>query len=116
MRTRQSSTLGTLCYLLAGLLMWGIQFTFVYVVHTLMCRFGAPPSLVSGLVLAITGVAVLVVLAFLVWQKPTARLLGLPADVEDRATYDFIARLMAVLGMAAVIWTGLTAFLLSACA
>lgn len=111
--SREPSAVGTLVYLMAGLIVWGVQFTAVYGGHVLLCLGSAVLPVVF--VLAATLLAVAALAAFLLWQDRAAALLGV-GNGDWRASCDRIARIIAVLSVVAVIWSGLTVFFLESCA
>ena len=109
------STVGTLVYILFGLIMWALQFTVLYGGHTLVCSQGGTPATGDWLVYSASIVPGAIVLAFLVAQSAFARVLGLTGDMEDRRIYDRFAWFVALLSWFAIIWTGSTALVLMAC-
>ncbi len=57
MRGRQTASFwGTLVYILAGPILWAVQFTLIYAGHTAACLPGAPRSLAIPLVAVPTAV------------------------------------------------------------
>jgi hypothetical protein len=109
------STLGTLVYILFGLIVWAAQLTLVYLGHTLACRLGWPLQAADVLVLGGSIALAAIVIAFLAAPAPVARRLGLPPGMEDRRVYDRFARAIALLAAVAILWTGATALLVAAC-
>lgn len=104
---------GTLVYLMAGPIAWGLHFTLVYGIHVLLCL--SAPGLVATIVVGVTVLAVAAVAAFLLRQRSAAALLGL-GDSEWRAGGDRIARAAAWLSIVAVAWSGTAALVVDACA
>jgi hypothetical protein len=109
------STLGTLVYILFGLIAWAVQLTLVYAGHTLACRLGWQAATADALVLGVSVVPAVAVVAFLAAPAPFARWLGLHPGMDDRRVYDRFARAVAVLATVAILWTGATALLVTAC-
>ncbi|WP_265518670.1 hypothetical protein [Nitratireductor luteus] len=109
--TRKPSTTGTLVYLMFGLLVWAAHLTIVYGGHTLLCALGFPPEAASWLVIAATAGAMLVVVCFLTWRKPWARMTSLPPD----RTIDLIARLIAILSLVDILWAGAAIAFVTSC-
>jgi hypothetical protein len=114
-RQHQASAVGTLTYILFGLILWGLQLSAVYGGHTLICTSGLAGSLSQVMVLAVTAVAALVLFAFLIGQHAAARLFGLRDDTAGRRTYDRLSRIIGMLAMVAIIWTGGTALVVASC-
>lgn len=109
------STVGTLLYILAGLLAWALQFTAVYGGHTLVCALGASPALASAMVIVVTAATAVALALFLLMQDRSAWFFGLHEDTAGRASYDTISRLVGFLSLVAILWTGATVFVLNSC-
>jgi hypothetical protein len=112
---REPSTVGTLVFLMWGLIVWGLQFTATYVAHTLFCALGAPASATDILAAGLTVVAVVLILPLLLAPARTGRFAGLRGE-PDHAHLLTIARVIALLSAVAVVWTGVTAAFVEACA
>jgi hypothetical protein len=114
-RARRPSTVGTLVYLVLGLIVWAIQLTAIYMAHTLVCTIGAPASIASTFVFVLSAaIAIALVVALLNGDK-VAVALGVAADARGRTTYDAIFRLIAVLSIIAIVWSGATALIVTSC-
>jgi hypothetical protein len=113
--TASPSTVGTLTYIMFGLLLWVLQLTVIYGGHVLVCSRSAPAELAGWIVYGATAVAALLLLGFVVWQSRAARLLGLTSAMADRRTYDRIALMIGALSGIAILWTGATAIVVTAC-
>lgn len=111
---REPSTVGTLVFLMWGLIVWGLQFTATYVAHTLFCALGATSAATGILTAGLTVLAVILILPPLVAPARTGRLVGLREP--DHSHLLTIARLIALLSAVAAVWTGMTVGLVEACA
>ncbi len=109
------STVGTLVYILFGPILWALQLAVIYGGHTLACSQGGTPATGEWLVYAASIVPGVVVLAFLVVQSPFARMMGLTRAMEDRKAYDRIAWVTALLSEFGIVWSGVTALVVTAC-
>ncbi len=109
------STVGTLVYILFGLIVWAVQLTLVYGGHTLVCRLGWSPAWADAMVVGVSVVPAVAVVAVLAAPAPVARRLGLHPGMDDRRVYDRFARAVAALATVAILWTGATALVVSAC-
>lgn len=107
---------GTLACLLFGPILWAVQFTVVYASHTLVCSQGGSAPAGHGIVIGTSVALAAAIIAFLLLPERFARGLGLPPGMDSRSTYLRIARVGAVLGLVAIVWTGLTAVIVDACA
>ena len=114
MRAHEPSTLGTLAFILWGLIAWGLQFTTVYIGHTLLCALGAPPGMTDAAVAVLTAIAVIAILPVAAAPARAAALVGLKPD-EDTLHLIVIARAVALLSIVAALWTGATAIFIQAC-
>jgi ABC-type Co2+ transport system permease subunit len=112
----EPSTLGTLAFILWGLIVWGLQFTAVYVGHTWLCALGASAAATGLLTALLTVLAVALILPVAVMPDRMAKTVGLrPAD-SNAAHIIVIARAVALLSIVAALWTGSTAVFLDPCA
>jgi hypothetical protein len=107
--------MGTLTYIMFGLLLWVFQLTVIYGGHVLICSRGGPAELAVWTVYGATAVAALLLLGFIVWQGGVAPMLGLTSAMADRRAYDRIALVIGALSGIAILWTGATAIVVAAC-
>jgi hypothetical protein len=117
-KTNDPSTLGTLVFLLWGLIVWGLQFTALYVLHTWFCALGAPGSatvVVSGALTAIA-VALIAPVALAPASAGRMRPVGLRRDDSDGRHLVLIARVVGILAIVAALWSGATVAFVQACA
>ncbi|WP_018409175.1 hypothetical protein [Methylocystis rosea] len=108
-----------IAFLLAGPIVWGLHFLFVYGGHTLMCVLGwsSEPQIIRASVIAAGGVA-LALLVFLAraarrWRRSVVESDGdaaLSAEFQMRATL-----LLILLSSAGVLWSTLAAFFIAPC-
>ena len=112
---RHSSLAGMSIYLLFGLVLWALQLAIVYAGHSLFCAQRIDEAVFFAVHLSATFLPVALLVLFLVGQRRIARWFSLSQAKEDRCAYHRIARLCAILSLAAVIWTGMTAALLDTC-
>jgi len=105
---------GTLVYILAGPILWAVQFTLIYAGHTAACLPGAPESLAIPVVAVPTAVAALAAVVFITRHGDFARMLGAPAPPRAAALHA-IARITALLALVAVIWSGIGLALIDSC-
>lgn len=109
------STVGTLVFLLYGLLVWFAQFSAIYAAHTLACLSLAGAAVLSDvLALSATAAALLVLMLHLIWPHSVARLLGVPAETVE--SLRLAAQAMSALAGIAVLWSGAAILLVDACA
>lgn len=109
------STIGTLVFILWGLIVWGLQLTSVYVGHTWFCALGSPTSATAILSAALTLLAIAAILPVLLAPAWSAAFAGLREDRQDDRHLMAAARIIAVLSFIAAIWTGATAIFVQAC-
>lgn len=109
------STVGTLVYMLFGLIVWAVQFTTIYMTHTLVCTVGAPGAIASTLVVVVSAATAIGLVFALVRTDKLAVALGVNADAAGRTTYDGVFRILAILSVIAIVWTAATAFVVMAC-
>lgn len=114
-KSRLAPAVGTLTYILFGPLLWSLQLTMVYGGHTLICTGGMPDAFGRLLVLAVSIALALVLVAFLFAHGAAARMFGLSGDTSGRLTYDRLSRLISYLALIAILWTGATALVVTAC-
>jgi len=106
---------GTLVYLLFGLIVWSVQFAAIYMVHTIVCTVGAPGIFASTAVVVASVVAVTAIVLAMANRIRLAAALRLPADAAGRARYDAMFRLIAILSIIAIAWSAAGAFIVAAC-
>lgn len=116
MRRREPSTVGTILFVLWGPLVWGLQFTAVYVGHTWICATGMGASASDVLVATATAIAVALIAPVIVMPERVGRLARLDAGEPNAAYLAAIARLLAMLSLFAALWVGAVAFFIQACA
>lgn len=108
-----------IAFLLAGPIVWGLHFLFVYGGHTLMCVLGwsREPQIIRASVILAGGVA-LALLVFLAraarrWRRYVVESDGdvaLSAEFQMRATL-----LLILLSSAGVLWSSLAAVFIAPC-
>lgn len=115
-RTRQ------VLLMLAGLIVWAIQFTLVYGVTSTLCARGWASAQFGGVgvvpvaILAVTGLSLAAVLAFLLYAlKLRSAWQANDGSGSDRFMYS-AAALVSGLSLISIAWTGLPALILPACA
>lgn len=109
------STAGAILFLLWGLLIWGAQFTAVYLGHTLACLRGGGPDASGGIVAIATAVAVVAILPLVVLPGAAANIAKLRREDEGTAQLVDIARWVGLLALVATLWTGAAMFFVRAC-
>lgn len=121
--TRGRSAFGTIIALLAGPIVWAAHLGVVYFLQSMLCAHGSAGVTVAGmgLVLAIVVLATVVALAILaiVLLAPARvnRALGAPDwRPSAMAFHTRVMIAMAWLSAFGVLWGGLAAFILPACA
>lgn len=105
---------GTLVFILLGPLAWFGQFSIVYAVHTLGCTLGAGEVLIDFIVGAVTLLVLAATVSTLLWPQRWAVLCNLSSLEWERTAQIRAARMAAVLGVFAILWTGASIFV-SAC-
>ena len=115
MRRHEPSTIGTLVFLMWGLVVWGLQFTAIYVGHTWFCALGASPMATTALATILTAVAVAAILPVALAPSRPAALAGLDRPNDDLRHLILIARAVALLSIVAALWTGAAAIVVGAC-
>lgn len=112
------STVGTLIYLLAGPLTWGLHFTVIYGAQSTLCAVGGAPDRAVALVMAIATITALALLAGIVARPDhVAAALGAgdwapPVRLFQRR----VMVLLAILSAFGIAGAGLAATFLPACA
>jgi hypothetical protein len=115
MRRREPSTIGTLVFVLWGLIVWGLQFTALYFGHTWFCALGASPGTTTALAAIITAIAVAAMLPVAWAPTRPAALAGLDRRDDDPRHLILVARAVALLSIIAALWTGAAAIVVEAC-
>ena len=115
MEVATSSTIGTLVFLLWGLIVWGLQFSASYIGHTWLCAIGAPPLASNLLVGGLAAIAVVLLLPAVFASQRLATLAGIKGDDRDRVGLHTISRAIAALSTVAALWTTAGGLLLQAC-
>jgi hypothetical protein len=111
----RASATGTLAYLLLGPLIWAVQLTLIYGGHTLLCVAESPPASPMALVAGTTAAAFLATAVALFFRTALARGFGIGPDAAGRGTLVALARLLDLLSLFAIAWSGSTIALLEAC-
>ncbi len=109
------STLGAMILIVWGLFVWLLHFSTVYIAHTLLCAQETRPTTITILALWATAFAVVVIAPVVVAPQRMAILTRLPRSNADGHHVVFIARIVAVLSLVAVLWTGATTVLVDGC-
>lgn len=97
---------------LIGPIIWAIHFTALYLTHTLVCVSLSrdAPALIPIIIGVATLLAAAPILLFLFWPRLLARLHG-DSHTFLRATL----KLLLVLSLVAIVWGGISAFMVPAC-
>lgn len=112
---RGPSTIATMLFLLWGLIVWGLQFSLVYVGHTFLCGLGGQEHASSILVGTATVFSVALIAPIVIAPVQVSRLTGLERQRPDTNAIITIARLIGALSLIAAIWTGSAALIVQAC-
>jgi hypothetical protein len=111
---RRPSTVGTLVYLLFGLIVWAAHFTIVYGAHASMCANGFSNDSIVAVILVATGLAIALLVVSL-FSRASLSALALRGRVRDEVTYWKISRLVILVSIGAVAWSGVTISIVTAC-
>jgi len=112
---------GQVLLMLAGFIAWAVQFTVIYAVTSTLCgREWAGATIlgvgsVQAIILATTLAALAVAALGLLWSLQAHRSLGEAAAAPDR----FMSQAGALIGgfsLVVILWQGIPAFILPACA
>jgi len=97
---------------LIGPILWALHFTALYMTHTLVCVSLASeaPKLIPFIIIFATILAAAPILLFLFWPRLLARWHG-DSGAFLRATL----KLLLVLSLIAILWGGITGFIVPAC-
>lgn len=112
---RGPSTIATIGFLLWGLIVWGLQFSAVYIGHTWLCVLGWQERASSILVGAATVFSVALIAPIVIAPAHLSRLTQLERRGRDTNALITIARLIGALSLVAAIWTGAAALIVQAC-
>jgi len=110
-----STTIGTILFLLWGLVIWGLQFSASYLAHTWLCRLGASATVIDAVIAGLTVLAVALIAPLAFQHDWSARLAGVRGGEADAGHLKTVARTVALLSILAALWTGLGALLVDAC-
>ncbi|MFC6487892.1 hypothetical protein [Nitratireductor sp. GCM10026969] len=113
---REPSVVVMLAYLMLGPLVWGLHLLVVYGAHTLVCALGGAPSVSTTILLAATAVAFVPLALAVLLQRRTGRLFGIGDETDDRRVYDAISRILCLLSLFGIAWSGIAMVALSSCA
>ena len=118
-RRHAASIVWLAAYLLAGPLIWAVQFSTVYALHALACAT-QPEGVGSWLSLSmmiVTVAAVAAALAVLLFGRLIRRMIRISSSNNEsgRSAYGVLSNLLIVLSIIAISWSGLTIALLEAC-
>lgn len=108
------STLGTLVFIMWGLIGWGGQLTAIYIGHTWACALSLPANATDMLAAVLTAGAFAAVLPVAVIPARIARLPRLGSD-DNGFHVAWISRVIALLSLVAIVWTGMTALFIESC-
>lgn len=99
--------------ILIGPILWAIHFTALYLTHTLVCVSLArdAPALIPIIIGMATLLAAAPILLFLFWPRLLSRWHG-DSGTFLRATL----KLLLVLSLVAIVWGGISGFMVPACA
>jgi hypothetical protein len=119
-RRHAASIVWLAAYLLAGPLIWAVQFSTVYALHALACA--TQPAGAGGWLslsmMIVTVAAVAAALAVLVFGRLIRRMIRISSSSSNesgRSAYGILSNLLIVLSIVAISWSGLTIAVLEAC-
>jgi hypothetical protein len=112
---RDPSTIATIGFLLWGLIVWGLQFSLVYIGHTWLCALGWQAQASSILVGTATAFSVALIAPIVIAPAYVSRLTGVERQRPDTNALIKIARLIGAISLIAAIWTGAAALIVQAC-
>jgi hypothetical protein len=116
LRGQTSHPVGTLVFLLWGLIMWGSQFTASYSLHTLFCRLHIPDGIGDFTIGLLAAFAVAAIVPAVVASKHLSKMLRVRVKGEDRQVLIKIGQLIAGLSLVASVWTAAGLIFVEACA
>ncbi len=114
MTSRKPSVVGTLTYVLFGLIVWAIHFTALYAGHTIVCSQDFPPAIFGWFAFTATIVALGALGAFVIWRRTIITAIHLEG-FPDLPVLNRLAWLSIVLSAVAMLWGGTTALLIAGC-
>jgi hypothetical protein len=115
-------TIGTLLYLLAGPLLWAAHLTVIYGSQSSLCAFdigetaAGNNSLATTVILVATAVCIGLVVAMTLRPQSIFGWLALGEVSPDRPFLVWAMRLLSALSVLAILYVGLAAIILPACA
>lgn len=99
--------------ILAGPILWAGHFAFAYGTHTLACASAISASAVPWTI-GVATLLVVVLLAVILWEPVLLRHFERPAG--NNRFLSNVSRMLAVLSLTGVLWTGWAALTLETCA
>lgn len=120
-RRRVASIVRLTAYLLAGPLIWAVQFSIVYALHALACATSSQQVALGGWLLLsmmiVTMASVAAALAVLALGRRIRRAIcnSSSSNEPGRNAYGIISNLLIILSIVAISWSGLTIALLEVC-
>ncbi|MBP2234677.1 nitrogen fixation/metabolism regulation signal transduction histidine kinase [Sinorhizobium kostiense] len=117
---KEAPTVSAILFLLAGPILWAGHLLLVYGVQSVTCVVGsgsvAPSALIRTLVVLVTLGAILLLCLALFFPGRLAHMLRYQTPDRDNHVFSVrVERLLILLSLPAVIWSGAAAFLLDAC-
>lgn len=99
--------------ILAGPILWAAHFAFAYATHALACASAISPSAVPWTI-GIATLLAIILLAVMLWEPALLRHVEGPAG--SNRFLSRVSRMLAVLSLTGVLWTGWAALTLETCA
>ncbi len=112
---QNSSTLGTMIFILWGVIVWFLHLSAIYLAHTLLCALETRPTLIMTVIVWATVVALAAIAPIIIAPQRVANLTRLPRSNADGHHVVSIARFVAVLSLVAVLWSGATMVFVDSC-
>jgi hypothetical protein len=119
-RRHGASIVWLAAYLLAGPLIWAVQFSTVYALHALACATSSQPAgfgdwlFLSMMIVTVAAVAA--ALAVLVLGRLIRRTIRISSSNESgRNAYGVLSKMLIILSIVAIAWSGLAIALLEVC-
>ena len=112
---RLASAVGTLIFIVFGLLLWAAQFLVAYGVNTLACKVWQSQWWSGAAISTATIVAVAVMAAYVMHTERVASLFGLPLVTARREGLLTTGRVVALLATLAILWTGISMAFIDSC-
>ncbi|WP_119304146.1 hypothetical protein [Dongia deserti] len=114
-----TSIVRLIAYLLAGPLIWAVQFSIVYAVHTLACAISPGETAIGGWLLlfmvGVTAASVAAALAILLCGRRIRRAVCGGSNAAGWTAYDIISGFLIILSVVAMSWSGVAIGLLETC-